>query len=793
MVSASLFSSGLDLIDEDSLEPEIRRAISELREAFPGEAVEPLDGGEGQVVLPLGVAVDLPTRGPVGGVDIREREPICLLLDRRDYPYKAPAVFSDRPDFPGARLAHLNPVPPGAPASFCLHRGNIDDWFAEHTIVDLVQRVRDWLRDAAMDRLMREEDGFEPTRLGPAVSYVVYDPKVLGNFVREQWRRNGGDGGFALLWHEWLRDPGDPRAGADEGAIRLVHPLPLELLSEPQEELTRLVNAALQKRGTRWENRLIGVLAWPAERRICDKYFAELPDKLSAFLEWAKGLGIPLRSGINTYLSRRLQHTMGSAGGWQVAVWTPVTLVIPRPRRLIGSDTTLELLDFVVEAGDRIRPDNKSWSPKAEVARLGHRTPLTLRTAREISSRPSDSDLGRLLFFGCGAIGSKVILHLARSGQGRMTLVDEDTLSPHNLVRHGLSHESVGMYKAEALKKNVKGMFYADDATEIEAINSSALAVLRGDRKGILAGYSRLIDATASSMILNALCQTDLPEGLSCCRVEIADEGRLGFLTVEGPGRNPRLDDLQAMLFDKAIEDGDLSRWLRTNRERRERDVGPVLEEINVGISCSSETMRLADEDVSLHAAAFSKGFRKSATEERRDGGGIQIGRFGGEGNPTASVEWFGVPPVTVLRARNNPEWQVRLKAGLERELTALLREAAPDETGGLLVGLVNFKTKTVYVTRALVAPPDSVGDPSTFVRGVEQVPEELSHIADRTGGVLHYVGDWHSHPGGGRGLSRTDEQTADDLRRDLGGVPLPAHLLVATDGGLYPYVFPPE
>jgi hypothetical protein len=789
MARDNLFSSELDPLDEDGLELEIRRAVSELRAAFPESVGEPL-GDEERVVLPLSVGVDLPSRGPVGGVDIRETEPILLVFHRRDYPYQAPAVFSDRSDFPGARLAHLNPVTPGASASFCLHRGNIDDWFAEHTILDLIGRVKDWLRDAAMDRLMRENDRFEPTRLDSTIGYVVYDPPDLENFVRERWRQNGGKAGFALLWHEWLRDPADPRAGADVGAIRLVHPLSLKLFSEPQDVLTRLVNEALRERGTRWENRLIGVLAWPDEGRVCDEYFAELPGELSAFGTWAKTLGLPLRGGIKTYVSSVLHLTMDAEGMWQVATWTPVTLVVPRPRPLIGTDSTLELLDFMVEAGDMIRP-NKTWNLKARVARMGHRTPLRLKTAREISSRPPDADLGKLLFFGCGAVGSKVILHLARSGQGRMTLVDRDTVSPHNLVRYGLSYESVGMYKAEALKQAVEGMFYADDATDVEAVTASALSFLRGDNRDALGEHSWLVDATASSTVLDALSATDLPHGLSCCRCEIADRGQLGFLTMEGAARNPRLDDLRAILIDRAVEDEDLFQWLRGNREQRERGVGAVLEEINVGISCSSETMRLADEDVSLHAAAFSRGFRHYATDERRGGGRVQIGRLGPDADPAASVERFDVPPMTVLRARNDPDWQIRLAGGLKRELAALLEETAPAETGGILIGMVNPKTKTVYVTRALPAPPDSVGEPGKFVRGTEKVPEELARVADRTGGVLYYVGDWHSHPGGGPGLSSTDKVTAADLRRDLGGIPVPAHLLVATDGGLHPYVFP--
>lgn len=586
MAEAELFSSGIERLEDDDIQPEVRRAISELRTALPGRVGDPL-GDERQALIPVRVSVELPSRGPVGSVDIRDMEPVLVVLDQRDYPYKAPAVFSDRPDFPGSRLSHLNPVAPGAPASLCLHRGNIDDWFAEHTILDFVERVEGWLCDAGMNRLMREDDGFEPTRLGPAVGYVVYDPAYLEGFVRERWRESGGKGGFAILWHEWLRDAGDPRAGPDEGAVRLSRALPLRLLSGPQEELTRMVNETISRRGMRFENRLNGVLVWPDESSVCDEYFAELPDQLSAFLAWTKRLGMPFRKALDAYLQRGLQNTLGPGGGRQEAIWMPVTLAVPRPRPLIGTGSTLELLDFAVEAAEMVRP-NKTWCPKARVARMGHRTPLTLRTAREISSRSPEIDLGKLLFFGCGALGSKLVLHLARSGQGRMMLVDGDKISPHNLVRYGLSHESVGMRKAEALKKAIEGTFYADDGVEVEAINDSALSLLRGGGREKLAGHSRLVDATASSTVLDAISHADLPEGLSCCRVEIADGGRLGFLTAEGEGRNPRLDDLRAVLLDKAVEDNDLSRWLRENRESRERDVGAVLEEINVGISCTA-------------------------------------------------------------------------------------------------------------------------------------------------------------------------------------------------------------
>jgi hypothetical protein len=140
------------------------------------------------VAVPLVVEADLPTRGPVDGVDIREKEPIFLLLHRRYYPHKAPSTYSDRPDSPKTRLPQHNPTSPGRPANFCLHRGSLDNWLAEHTIVDLVGRVRGWLRDAARDRLVRREDGFEPTRAENTLDYAIYVPAVITRLVEGRWR-----------------------------------------------------------------------------------------------------------------------------------------------------------------------------------------------------------------------------------------------------------------------------------------------------------------------------------------------------------------------------------------------------------------------------------------------------------------------------------------------------------------------------------------------------------------------------------------------------------------------------
>jgi Prokaryotic E2 family A len=159
-----LHSSTQPKEEEDKLSPPIRSAVTELRAKFADQDVRVLYWNDNYAVVPLTVDVELPGRGPVNGVDIRKREPILLLFDKRSFPYVAPRVHSDRRDFSKTDFPHLNVTRPKIPAWFCLHRGSLDAWFAEHTVVDLVDRARGWLRDAARNRMVPEGDGFEPTR-----------------------------------------------------------------------------------------------------------------------------------------------------------------------------------------------------------------------------------------------------------------------------------------------------------------------------------------------------------------------------------------------------------------------------------------------------------------------------------------------------------------------------------------------------------------------------------------------------------------------------------------------------
>jgi hypothetical protein len=417
---------------------------------------------------------------------------------------------------------------------------------------------------------------------------------------------------------------------------------------------------------------------------------------------------------------------------------------------------------------------------------LYHHLPLAPDRAAEIAGvNPSAQ---RTLLFGCGALGSKLALHRARAGNTALTAVDRAPLAGHNLVRHGLTGDYRGLNKAEALRQAITKLFgHIPPSQQPKTYAGSALDWLHGACRQHLKEHHLLIDATASVMMLDALSRASLPAQLAVARCALADSGRLGWLTMEGKNRNPRVDDLQAWLYDQALEHPALSQWLKQERRQKELRFNAGLSEVPLGLGCSSITMRLPDELVSLHAAQFSLALRdwdESTTSPQQ---GWLIWQWSSSSG--LAVERLAVEPVLVIPASGAAHWQVRMQAQAAREIRQQLLAAAPNETGGVMIGVVNPKRRIIYVTRLLPTPADSAASPTTFKRGTRNLPIAAEQIYEATGGMLGYVGDWHTHPRGSGAASPTDIATLQNTKRNFDMAGLPTFILIATPRGFRAYI----
>jgi molybdopterin/thiamine biosynthesis adenylyltransferase len=141
---------------------------------------------------------------------------------------------------------------------------------------------------------------------------------------------------------------------------------------------------------------------------------------------------------------------------------------------------------------------------------------------------------------GCGALGSKIAASLARSGVCNFILVDDDILTPGNLVRHELDVASLGAHKAEALAARLKGLTVAAKVAH-RRVNLGGQESSGGTASVLdeLANCDLLIDATADPQAFNFVASVARNRLRPMIWAEVYAGGIGGFVGRLRPGLEP--------------------------------------------------------------------------------------------------------------------------------------------------------------------------------------------------------------------------------------------------------------
>lgn len=97
----------------------------------------------------------------------------------------------------------------------------------------------------------------------------------------------------------------------------------------------------------------------------------------------------------------------------------------------------------------------KSFPSSSLIPLKVERLDVSWTTGRDQHPEYVDRQLKHVLIIGAGALGSPVAEQLAKSGVGKLTLVDDDTLSSANIGRHTLGANSIGYSKVDRLAKSI--------------------------------------------------------------------------------------------------------------------------------------------------------------------------------------------------------------------------------------------------------------------------------------------------------------------------------------------------
>ncbi|MCP4688789.1 MAG: hypothetical protein GY859_12110 [Desulfobacterales bacterium] len=91
--------------------------------------------------------------------------------------------------------------------------------------------------------------------------------------------------------------------------------------------------------------------------------------------------------------------------------------------------------------------------------------------------------------------------------------------------------------------------------------------------------------------------------------------------------------------------------------------------------------------------------------------------------------------------------WRIVWDNEAERSVLKMRFKESPRETGGVILGCVDQVSKKIYIVDFRPPPEDSERRRTYFKRGWRGVAREVKEAEILTGGVVSYVGEWHSHP----------------------------------------------
>lgn len=739
----------------------VRVAVDHLQCVEAGVVNVADDHARVYVVLRVEMPLPFASEGvSPNGVNLQERVEIRIGAD---YPWRSPTFYL-REDFP-RDLPHLSAGSGKSLPRPCLVDGSIDEYFnsfglVEIGILQLLSQMAVWLAKAAVNGLMDPEHGWEPVMRHDLDDVVVVDPTA----IRE---RIGKGAGTVWLRSGFLRfRSGRGLLNGDEIYLTLSDELAPAVgnLSAFPFDIDRLPSGHL------W-GKTIAAVFWPEDEIVTKSVLPETIETLEDLADRAREFGFG--PAFDLFL-RRLEER------WTSAPWTcegslPIGVIFcaRRPFPLIGRDSNIELLPYVFDISPR--KTRKTLFEGSSGRRVVAARQVDKVSATLLRTVSASADLGTIALIGCGSVGSKLALHLARSGARILALSDKGMLHPHNMARHALVRNSLPMVKASELAEELsklgqkpkvylsdvaRGLMQADDLAEIAP-----------------AGTKTVVNTTASLLVREALSIVSLGE-LPARVTEIAlfGRGKGAFVLHEGPERNPTIADLEIELSAKATE---LESALLFDEEFG-------LTEIQIGDGCGSLTMPMTDARLSAMSAAATEVLGEFVTQEA-DAGAIAVGVKDGD-LPTTIWRKILVPPMVSIPV-DGADWTLKLSADVERRIREEIAAYPEVETGGLLVGVCSARTRTITVVDLLPAPPDSRRTASLFVLGKQGLKDAVMARHLRSGKRLLDVGTWHSHLAE-QGPSSTDWQTAKELAAERSP---PAVLLIATPRGYHCIVHDPS
>ncbi|MGZ2449353.1 putative ThiF/HesA family dinucleotide-utilizing enzyme [Rhizobium ruizarguesonis] len=218
---------------------------------------------------------------------------------------------------------------------------------------------------------------------------------------------------------------------------------------------------------------------------------------------WRSAQPFPKAVSRTGYLLRTEQDfsVLAEHGGGEFA---DIAERVPELAPVLGKQELPFLI--VMEKSGRRTAYDVQWSRNGLPFLIPYRIIEEGELAKRSASNRDALSKAHVAIVGCGSIGSKIAVSLARSGVSKFLLVDEDVFLTGNLVRNDLDARAIGWHKVDALSDRITQIVgNADVVTRKVALGGQTSAVTMDSILEMMGEYDLIIDATANPTSFN-LC-----------------------------------------------------------------------------------------------------------------------------------------------------------------------------------------------------------------------------------------------------------------------------------------------
>lgn len=731
---SEFFEFNYTKVDEDKAELESSASIiSAIRHVVDCDFVELLVRKEGEVLFEYVIcdisSDEIPSRNEYG---IEYRERIAFVFGST---FKLPITLALRKGFP--ETMHQNFALQGTPKDLCLYEEQEGVTQVSWTPERHIRRAKWWLIQASHGRLHADDQAVEQLLYNPSATIVIPNDlasglkqgrKVVANLIQD----SGVDTERIFLRAEWKKER--KQSGTNINLLEILTP--------------KVTHGSVYSSPFNFSDlaSLMESLSIDVVELLRARLLTFLRDKEGDFSAPTTALvfTMPIRRSESTAPER--EQVIGFFCKKSVQQMLLELEVVVKENELINQDfmgnlyaMTSQPPDFTIIPMEVLKTTNSAIR-RAQSGYL--------------------SDLRKGVLIGAGALGGSLLDIWVRGGWGQWTVVDEDIFRPHNFTRHVADTWGMGHNKAIVAANAANFKF---EGVGVTAIADNACDFSNKELKDSFSSAELVIDASASlDYPREVSAQKHAPRHLSAF---FSPSGNDAVLLVEDKRRKTRLSSLEAQYY-RAL----------TELSVGERHLTLGVTSFRSGVSCRDLSTVMSHARVLSLSSLLADQIRFASEQ---DDAQIRIWQ------DDLNTGCRSLTEVVVYKTKTNvnhtgSEFQVFWDEGIETKVRTLREAALPNETGGILVGYHDMVRKSVFIVDALPEPADSIGKPTSFVRGTEGIVDTLLEISNRTANNVGYIGEWHSHPNGApANMSGLDRIQLAELAERLLGDGLAAYQMI--------------